>query len=242
MNGFSAMQSLSNTLWIPLSVTRVCVEQTHVSSQVDLLEFMLQLQYKHVIFEHVPGPTNTLLTFFLPLGFVILISIARRSAKEAHFAVLAIFSGYELNEVATSQCISGETLANSNILLDFIKMLVGRLRPDFFDRCQYDAAKKLCTGIPAVVMEGRRSFPSGHSSSSFFGCVFLMLFLAGKNRAFTYSSVFPGSGILKSKLLRVCISVSPLFLSTFVAVSRWQDHWHAPTDSKQNSLHDEPSS
>lgn len=111
------------------------------------------------------------------------------------------------------------------LLSDFIKFRVGRLRPDFFARCQYDAIQEICTGPANVVSEGRRSFPSGHSSSAFLGCVFLMLFLAGKNRGFAYSVTFPGQGILKSRLLRVLICVSPLFLSTFIAMSRWEDHW-----------------
>jgi len=172
------------------------------------------LQYKHVIHEHVPGYMNTWLTFMMPTAIVLLISIARRSLKEAHHAALAIWAGNQLNDVATN----------------FIKMLVGRLRPDFFDRCQYDAVNKVCTGVEAVIQEGRRSFPSGHSSSSFYGCVFLVLFLAGKNRCFAYDAVFPSSGILQSRFLRICITLSPLFLCAFVAISRWEDHWHHPTD------------
>lgn len=108
---------------------------------------------------------------------------------------------------------------------DFVKLRVGRFRPDFFDRCKYDAVLKACTGNASVILEGRRSFPSGHSSSAFFGCVFLLLFLAGKNRCFAYSATFPTSGILQSRLLRLIIAIAPLFLSTYVAVSRWEDHW-----------------
>jgi hypothetical protein len=28
-----------------------------------------------------------------------------------------------------------------------------------------------------------------------------------------------------SRLLRVLICISPLFLSSFIAMSRWEDHW-----------------
>lgn len=108
---------------------------------------------------------------------------------------------------------------------DFIKGRVGRFRPDFFSRCQWDATREICTGIPAVIQEGRRSFPSGHSSSAFFGCVFLVLFLAGKNRAFTFSSTWPQSGILYSRYLRLGVAVWPLFLCFYIAISRWEDHW-----------------
>lgn len=125
---------------------------------------------------------------------------------------------------------------------DFIKSRIGRLRPDFFARCAYDKEQGVCTGLDWIVQEGRRSFPSGHSSSAFFGCVILMLFLAGKNRCFAYSAVFPSSGILQSRFLRLSLAISPLFLSTFVAASRWEDHWYGqhnqliPTMSLNNWL------
>ena len=61
-----------------------------------------QLQYEHVAKEHVPGDTNTWLTFMLPLGLMLLISVVRRSLKEAHHSALAIWSGNQLNNVATS--------------------------------------------------------------------------------------------------------------------------------------------
>ena len=174
----------------------------------------------------------------MPLGVVLLVSGVRNSLFEAHHGALALFAGYELNEIATSQSLpvclqrywplTFTPLATS----DFIKQRVGRLRPDFFDRCQYDAASHLCTGPFAVVQEGRRSFPSGHSSSAFFGCVFLILFLAGKNRCFAFSTSYTQSGILHSRLLRVMLAILPLFLSFYIAISRWEDHWHHPTDSE----------
>lgn len=174
----------------------------------------LQYDYVPVDQQTISGEFNIWLTLMLPLAIMLLISIGRRSAKEAHHAALGLISGYIINDLVTN----------------FIKGRVGRFRPDFFARCQWDATREICTGIPAMIQEGRRSFPSGHSSSAFYGCVFLVLFLAGKSRAFTFASTLPHSGTLYSRLLKLGLAIWPLFLCFFIAISRWEDHWHHPTD------------
>ncbi|KAI3378443.1 hypothetical protein SNEBB_000223 [Seison nebaliae] len=110
------------------------------------------------------------------------------------------------------------------------KITVGRLRPHFFNRCQpvnLDCpvnSTKLITSYECAnpnfdeVKETRLSFPSGHASSMFYGMVFLSLYLKDLNRRHRYSSVV----LMMQALL--------LSLATFVALTRYIDHKHHPTD------------
>ncbi|AFN83948.1 membrane associated phosphatidic acid [Encephalitozoon romaleae SJ-2008] len=59
-------------------------------------------------------------------------------------------------------------------IVENMKNIIGRLRPDFLSRCSPAGGK--CTGNPRVILEGRRSFPSGHTSIAACGFIFLMLF------------------------------------------------------------------
>ncbi|KAJ1558807.1 hypothetical protein HK405_012938, partial [Cladochytrium tenue] len=65
----------------------------------------------------------------------------------------------------------------TGLFTNLVKNWAGRLRPDFLDRCQYNATLGVCTGDSALVTDGRRSFPSGHSSLSFVACTLLTLHL-----------------------------------------------------------------
>lgn len=109
------------------------------------------VSWPHTAHERVPaGPGSLLdlLTFWLPLLVIALVSTLRLSLHELHHAVLALCS---------SQVIM-------RIVVECVKNRVGRLRPDFLDRCAWDAVEGVCTGAAALVKDGRRSFPSGASA------------------------------------------------------------------------------
>jgi Membrane-associated phospholipid phosphatase len=61
-----------------------------------------------------------------------------------------------------------------------------------------------------------RSTPSGHSSISFAGFLYLTLWLCGQYKLFTKTH----------PLYKYLVSCSPLLLATYVALSRTQDYRH----------------
>ncbi|GAA5928079.1 hypothetical protein JCM1841_005902 [Sporobolomyces salmonicolor] len=181
------------------------------------------VSWPHVQHERVPaGPGGMLdqLTWYLPLAVMGVIGAARRSARDVHHAVMGL---------AASRAVM-------RLVVECLKNRVGRLRPDFLARCAWDDVAKACTGRLALVKDGRRSFPSGHSSTAWQGLFFLALYLAGKNGAFAFAARFPRSGLLQSRLLRFALAIAPLFVAGWICVTRLEDHYHHPTDVLAGSV------
>jgi len=131
----------------------------------------------------------------------------------------------------------------TSIVTDMVKNQVGRLRPDFIGRCQpdysipgvvvdtistYVAQPYVCTGATSAVLDGRRSFPSGHSSASFVGATFLSIFLYQR----LYALALPKWPML----IRPFDVASPLIAAAAIAVSRSTDNRHHSGDIAAGSV------
>ena len=120
--------------------------------------------------------------------------------------------------------------------------MAGRLRPDFLSRCKWDSVLKACTGYyqptvharrssyyamqcrhPSDIVNGRTSFPSGHSSTAFSGMAVLSLWLAGQTAAWCFNAPCSARP-MQSRLASLFLTLLPLFWAAFVAISRVEDN------------------
>ena len=122
------------------------------------------------------------------------------------------------------------------VITQALKNACGKPRPDIIDRCKpretHDplpfglSTYDICTGDAALLKDGFRSWPSGHSSSSFAGLFYLSLWLCGKLH------VMDNRGeVWKSLVVMV-----PILGALLVAVSRIMDARHHPFDVITGSL------
>ncbi|KAK9695142.1 hypothetical protein K7432_013114 [Basidiobolus ranarum] len=162
---------------------------------------------------YLPGSClYVVLSFLVPLLVMSAISLGiRRSSYDCHCAWLGLSFSMSL------------TLMITHIL----KTTVGRLRPDFLDRCQPDNEVALVglIGVNActqannkLLLDGMKSFPSGHTSLSFAGLAFLTFYLAGKLHLFDRHG----------HIYKSFVCSAPLIGATLVGVSRicnYRHHW-----------------
>ena len=158
--------------------------------------------------ETVPG-IWLVLTAALPLATVGIAQAGGPAWHDVHHATLGL----------------GEALGVTLLLTGLLKVSVGRLRPDFLARCQPDANLN-CTGDPDEVLEGRRSFPSGHTSLSFAGATYMSMYLWGK--------LSPLKGL--HWLWKIPVLMLPMAGAAVVAWSRIYDHRHHWEDVVGGSL------
>ncbi|KAI3638953.1 hypothetical protein MIR68_003451 [Amoeboaphelidium protococcarum] len=170
------------------------------------------IQYPHIQ-ETVPPYALFIIGGLVPLVGIVVIGLTyRRTRYDLHHAILGLLL----------------TLLITYLITDIVKLLIGRLRPDFLDRCQPSgtAPNSPCTGDADLVYEGRKSFPSGHASFSFAGLTYLALYISGKIRMLSGRAY-----LYKFMPFLVLISCAAL-----VAMSRIRDYRHHWQDVVVGSL------
>jgi len=160
---------------------------------------------------------------------VLLMTIYHIYKREMKFSFHQTLMGY---------CVS---ISLAILVTSIIKVSVGRYRPDFISRCHVNITKveeiyktytiskqvnfgprnlyntSICSNTDTyMINEGRKSFPSGHTSFAFSSLTYLSLFLAGKLRLYDGNFVF-------WKLLAVII---PNLFALYIALTRISDYRH----------------
>ncbi|KAL3929082.1 MAG: hypothetical protein SGPRY_002112 [Prymnesium sp.] len=113
------------------------------------------ISYRHTPKDQARVPTAQLyqLAFWLPLAVLALVVIIWPAGK---------FSAKKDRAMQMNQAVLGlcSSIALALLLVCLVKNQVGRLRPDFLDRCKLQNG--VCTGAPAIVMEGRELHALSH--------------------------------------------------------------------------------
>ncbi|XP_046977492.1 phospholipid phosphatase 5-like [Vanessa cardui] len=119
------------------------------------------------------------------------------------------------NYIETTQAILGWTLSLllNAILTEFLKLAVRRPRPDFFYRCFPNGLDDVEFSIGRVsdIIDGRKSFPSGHTSFAFCSLGFLSLWL---------------KEITRGNRGTHAVCLFPLILASIIGTSRCIDNHH----------------
>ncbi|PWN50650.1 acid phosphatase/Vanadium-dependent haloperoxidase [Violaceomyces palustris] len=176
------------------------------------------IQHTYAVHERVPVWLLGVLTVLVPALIILFVSLGiSRSFWDLHNGLLGLVLAHALTLTITT----------------IIKVCVGRPRPDLLDRCQpragsqnaspYGLATEIICTVPldsSKLKDGFRSFPSGHSSTSFAGMTFLTLYIGAKMHLFDR----------RGHAITAWLSVLPLVAATLIAVSRTMDYRHHATD------------
>lgn len=127
-------------------------------------------------------------------------------------------------------------MATQLMITCVLKTICGLPRPDFLSRCVPDlsidqtsllSTVDICTSINQhIVLEGFRSFPSGHLSTVFCGMLFTTLYISGQLQ------VFDSRGMS----FKVLLAITPIVVACFVACTRISDNRHFLRDVAGGSL------
>ncbi|KAF9036663.1 phosphatidic acid phosphatase type 2/haloperoxidase [Panaeolus papilionaceus] len=178
-------------------------------------EFSLEdtsLRHPFAVHERVPNTALICVCFVAPILIMPIINfITVRSLWDLHNSSLGLVL----------------SLALTGSITQLVKITVGRPRPDVISRCIPKAGSEdpplglsnstICTQTNhAILLDGFRSFFSGHSSLSFAGMGFLAFYLAGKLHLFDR----------RGHTGKAWLALAPFMVALLVAISRTMDYRH----------------
>ena len=196
------------------------------------------IQYPFAVKERIPIPIALVVSVLIPMLVIAIYTLVldgifshRRKQSGAGWSNIYRLKDrlWELN------CgILGLLLAEGAafVITGSLKNLCGKPRPDLIARCQpLDGAfdppvfglsnSTICTQTDQAIMaDGFRSFPSGHSSSAFAGLFYLSLYLAAKLHVLDN----------RGEVWRTFIVLIPTLAASCIAMSRIMDARHHPFD------------
>ncbi|KAK1930619.1 Lipid phosphate phosphatase 1 [Phytophthora citrophthora] len=127
-----------------------------------------------------------------------------------------------------------QSTAIATFATQFAKNMTGRFRPCFYDMCKWnydavwDGVTNLCTDA-AGEKEGRKSFPSGHTSFAWSTMLVLTLYLLGRSQLnYERRGISMLQGGKKSTMF--FFSCAPVLLASWVTLTRCIDNWHHYSD------------
>lgn len=137
-----------------------------------------------------------------------------------------------------SACCFLFAFGSNEFITSFVKLYVGYWRPNFYSFCGITEDYLDCNSE-----EPRKSFPSGHASSSFCGMTLFTIYFLGKLGFYSIcltaeqnENVKSTAFLLLKKRLLNMVATLPMFLAVFIAASRVHDNFHHPADIVAGSL------
>lgn len=183
----------------------------------------LTISHPFALQERVTGLECIVLASLLPMITIFIVTLIKSKNGNGIFS-----SAHQtLHHLQISILGLFVSLVVNGVVTDILKNWIARPRPDFLARCGPQAGTSftqlvdlsVCTAPfgQAILIDGMRSTPSGHSSISFSGLLYLTLWLFGQ---FKLLNTTPQH---LHKYLLACL---PILLASYVALSRTQDYRH----------------
>ncbi|KAG0663273.1 Diacylglycerol pyrophosphate phosphatase 1 [Maudiozyma exigua] len=174
----------------------------------------LTISHPYAVHQRVDDSMLFVYSFIVPLASILVVWVLLADKRHRWYLLYISLLGLLLSWFTTC------------LFTNYIKNWIGRLRPDFLDRCQPKpnlpldtllTASEACTAEnKSILLDGFRTTPSGHSSESFAGLGYLYLWLCGQLL----------TEHIQVGIWRKYIAMLPLLGASLVALSRTQDYRH----------------